>query len=172
MCAYAGAVSQSPTRQRTVQSVTRVVYAVVAIVAPAILIVFLVGSLFFSGGQVNAGMDPKWGVVWAYPLFAVPTVLLVALGLLLSLLAVIVAATARREDVLGLRGLLGPTVASIVAAIGFALLAPDGGTRTGDVTVGDQWWGAVAAAGALVILIIGIAVGRTKSQQGTQSRAR
>jgi len=164
-------VSQSPTRPRTVQSVTRVVYAVVAIVSPAILIVFLVGSLFFSGGQVSASMDPKWGVVWAYPLFAVPTVLLVALGVALSLLAVILAATARGEDVPGLRGLLGPTVASIVAAIGFALLVPDGGTRTGDVTFGDQWWGAAAAAVALVILLIGIAVGRTRSQD-TQSRAR
>lgn len=153
------------------QSVARVAYAVVAILPPAILILFLVGSLFFSGGQVSAGMDPKWGIVWAYPLFVVPTVLLVALGAVLVVLAIILAATARDADVPGLRGLVGPTMASIVAAIGFALLVPDGGTRTGDVTFGDQWRGAVVCSVALVILLIGIAVARTRPQD-RQSRAR
>ncbi|MDF2563359.1 MAG: hypothetical protein K0R99_4805 [Microbacterium sp.] len=153
------------------QSVARVAYAVVAILPPAILILFLVGSLFFSGGQVSAGMDPKWGIVWAYPLFVVPTVLLVALGAVLVVLAIILAATASDADVPGLRGLVGPTAASIVAAIGFALLVPDGGTRTGDVTFGDQWRGAVVCSVALVILLIGIAVARTRPQD-RQSRAR
>jgi hypothetical protein len=148
-----------------------VAYAVVAILPPAILILFLVGSLFFSGGQVSAGMDPKWGIVWAYPLFVVPTVLLVALGAVLVVLAIILAATASDADVPGLRGLVGPTAASIVAAIGFALLVPDGGTRTGDVTFGDQWRGAVVCSVALVILLIGIAVARTRPQD-RQSRAR
>jgi len=164
-------VSPSRTNPRSVQSIARVAYAVVAVLPPAILIVFLVGSLFFSGGQVSATMDPKWGVVWAYPLFVVPTVLLVALGAVLVVLAIILAATARDADVPGLRGLLGPTAASIVAAVGFALLAPDGGTRTGDVTFGDQWQGAVVSSVALVILLIGIAVARTRSED-RQSTAR
>lgn len=164
-------MSHSRTQSRSVQSVARVAYAVVAILPPAILILFLVGSLFFSGGQVSAGMDPKWGIVWAYPLFVVPTVLLVALGAVLVVLAIILAATARDADVPGLRGLVGPTAASIVAAIGFALLVPDGGTRTGDVTFGDQWRGAVVCSVALVILLIGIAVARTRPQD-RQSRAR
>lgn len=153
-------MTSSTTRPRSVQSVTRVAYAIVAVIAPALLVVFLVGSLIFSGAQVSETMDPKWGVVWAYPLFAVPTAVLVALGCLLVVLAVILAVTARSADVPALRGLIGPTAASIVAAVGFALLVPEGGTRSGDLVLGDQWLAAVVYGGALVVLLIAIAIRR------------
>lgn len=164
-------MTDSPSRARSVNSVARTLSAIAAIVPPAILVVFLVGSLIFSGGQVSASMDPKWGIVWSYPLFPVPAIVLIALAAASIVLALVVAATARAGDVPGIRGLLGPTAAAIVSAIVLSVIVPDGGTRSGDTVIGDQWIAAVLSGVALVILLLGIAVARARSRD-RQSIAR
>ena len=138
-------------------------YAVVVIVPAAIVVVFLVGSLILSGGQVSETMDAKWAVVVAYPLFAVSTALLVALAALSVVLAIVVVATARADDLPGLRGLIGPTVAAIISSVLLSGLVPDGGTRVGDVVWGDQWIAAPISAVALVILLAGTAIVKSRA---------
>lgn len=157
-------MSDSPARARSVHSVLSTILAIVAILPPAALVVFLVGSLIFSGGQVSASMDTKWDAVWPYPLFAVPTVVLVVLAAVSVLLALIVAVTARAGDETGLRGLVGPLVGAIIAAILFAVLIPDGGTREGDITVGGQWIAATISAVALAVVLLGAAGAAAKSR--------
>lgn len=138
----------------------------VTLVPSAALVVYLVGSLLFSGGQVSAAMNTKWDAVIPYPIFGAPTSVLVGLGAASVLLAGVVAVSARVGDAAGQRGLLGPTAAAMVSAFGFCLLVPDGGTRSGDVVYGGQWVAAVVYAVALVVLLVGAAVVAAKARGG------
>ncbi|GEP49321.1 hypothetical protein FVP74_03830 [Microbacterium saccharophilum] len=162
-------MTDSPARARSVHSVLSTILAVVAILPPAALVVFLVGSLLLSGGQVSASMDTKWDAVRPYPLFAVPTVVLVVLAVVSVVLALLVAVTARAGDETGLRGLVGPLVGAIIAAILFAVLIPDGGTREGDITVGGQWIAAIVSAAALGAVLLGAAGAAAKSRAQGQA---
>lgn len=119
---------------------------------------FLVGSLILSGGQVSESTTVKWDVAVPYPIFVVPTIVLVALAAASVVFAVAAAASARRDDVLGLRGLIGPTVAAAISAVGFAGLTPEDGVRLGDAIWGAQWRAAPISALALIILLIGIGI--------------
>lgn len=157
-------MTASPARARSLHSVLSTILAIVAILPPAALVVFLVGSLIFSGGQVSDSMDTKWDVVWPYPLFPAPTLVLVVLAGVSVVLAVLVALTAREGDEPGLRGLIGPLVGAAIAAILFAVLVPDGGTRQGDITVGGQWVAAVISAAALAVILIAASVVGARSR--------
>lgn len=150
-------MKRSPARPRTLHSFSYTAYVVVALIPPTILIAFLIGSLIFSGGQVSEKTDAMWGVVRPYPLFPVPTVVLVSLATVAAALAIVVAFTARAGDATALRGLMGPTVAGIVAAVLFSALVPDGSTRSGDLIFGGQWIAGVIHAAAVVILLLGVA---------------
>lgn len=151
-------MSRSSSRSTRAHTFTARAYALVAIAPPAALIVFLVGSLILSGGQVSETTKVKWGAAVPYPLFVVPTTVLIVLSTASVVLAVVAAASARRDDVLGLRGLIGPTVAAAISAGGFAVLTPEHGVRLGDAIWGAQWKAMPISALALIILLIGIAV--------------
>ncbi|MCP2635103.1 hypothetical protein K0817_000805 [Microbacterium sp. HD4P20] len=132
-------------------------YVAVAVLPALILVVFLVGSLILSGGQVSPTMDTKWDAVVAYPLFPVPTPLLVGLAIASVALVVLVVATAWPGDLPGLRGLIGPTVSAIIAAVLLSGLVPDEGRRYGDVVWGGQWVAGLISLAALVVLLAAIA---------------
>lgn len=149
------ALSSSTTRAHVL--VARAT-AVVAIVPPAALVVYLVGSLILSGGQVSETTSVKWSVAVPYPLFVMPAIVLIALAAASVVLAVVSVATSRRGDVSGLRGLIGPTVAAAIAAVLFAGMAPERGVRVGDAVWGAQWNAAPISALAVMILVVGILV--------------
>lgn len=156
---------QPTASARHAHSVTRTLYVVITVIPPIALVVYLIGSLLLSGGQVSASMDTKWDPVIPYPLFPVPTAILVGLAAISAVLALIVAVSARAGDELGQRGLLGPTAAAMVSAFGFSLLVPDGGTRSGDTVFGQQWVAAVVYTAALVVLLVGVAASTAKSRR-------
>jgi len=137
----------------------------VVLVPPALLVVFLVGSLIFSGGQVSETMDTKWGVVFPYPLFAVPKTLLVILGVLSIVLAVGVAVTNRRSDEERVRRLVGPIAASAVSSVILAGVVPEDPTRWGDAFIGTQWIASIFFVVALGVLLLGIAAARARSRE-------
>lgn len=120
--------------------------------------VFLVGSLILSGGQVSETTSVRWGVVVPYPLFVMPAIIMIVLAAASVVLAVVSTLTARREDVPGLRGRIGPTIAAAIAAVLFAGMAPEHGVRVGDAVWGAQWNAAPISALAVMILVVGIAV--------------
>ncbi|RKE60009.1 hypothetical protein [Microbacterium sp. AG238] len=140
--------------------------AIVGVVPPAALIVFLVGSLILSGGQVSESTRAKWAVAAPYPLFVIPAGVLIALAGASVVLAVVSVATARRDDVPGLRGLIGPGIAAAIAAVLFAGMTPEHGVRTGDMVWDAQWAAAPISALAVVILVVGIAMLSRRSSIG------
>ena len=153
-----------PARTRFLHSVLHTLLVVVAALPPAALVVFLVGSLLLSGGQASATMDATWDVVVPYPLFTVPAAVLLVFAAVSVVLAVLVVLTARRGDGVGLRGLLGPLLAATVSSMILSGVAPDGGTRHGDVIWGDQLMAAPLSAAAVVIVLVGaVWVGRRRS---------
>ncbi|MCK8467205.1 hypothetical protein M0722_08395 [Microbacterium sp. KSW4-16] len=137
---------------------------VVVLVAPALLVAFLVGSLIFSGGKASETMDTKWGVVFAYPLFEVPKPLLVILGAMSILLAVGVAATNGRSNEEGVRRLIGPIAASAVSSVILAGVVPENPTRWGDAFIGTQWVAAIFFVVALAVLLLGILAARSRER--------
>lgn len=143
---------------------SRVILGVVVLVPPALLVVFLVGSLIFSGGQVSESMDTKWGVVFPYPLFAVPATLLIALGVASIVLAVVVAVTNRFSDEERVRRLIGPIVASAISSVILAGAVPDGGTRWGDAFIGSQWIASLFFVAALAVLLLGMLASRSRAR--------
>ncbi|GAA2987797.1 hypothetical protein JOD63_002089 [Microbacterium terrae] len=150
-----------------VHRIASVAYAVVTVAPAAALVVYLVGSLILSGGQVSETTEAIWGVVIPYPLFVVPTWVLVGAAIVSVVLVVVVVASARADDILGLRGLIGPTVAAIIASLGFALLTPDAGRRMGDAVWGGQWVAAVISAASLLILVVGTQLVRARTSDGS-----
>lgn len=161
-------VPPSSPRRRLHASATRA-FAVVAIVPPAALVVFLVGSLILSGGQVSETTNGIWGVAVPYPLFVMPAIIMIVLAAASVVLAVVSALTARREDVPGLRGLIGPTIAAAIAAVLFAGLTPEDGARVGDAVWGAQWTAAPISALAVLVVLVGIGV-LSRGSSTTQSR--
>ncbi|MDQ1215221.1 hypothetical protein [Microbacterium arborescens] len=124
-------MAPSPSTTRAHVIVARAT-AVVAIVPPAALVVYLVGSLILSGGQVSETTGVKWSVAVPYPLFVMPAVVLIALA--------------------------SASVAAAIAAVLFAGMAPERGVRVGDAVWGAQWNAAPISALAVMILVVGIAV--------------
>lgn len=151
-------------KRASVAKVFRVVFGLVVLVAPALAIAFLVGSLILSGGKASDAMDTKWGVVVPYPLFMVPTVVLVALGVVSIALALGVALTNRRVDELRVRRLIGPTLASAVCAFGLSLTAPEDPTRFNDGVIGTQWTASFYFVAALGVLLLGILAARSRER--------
>ena len=148
----------------------RVVFGLVVLVAPALAIAFLVGSLILSGGKASDAMDTKWGVVVPYPLFMVSTVVLVALGVASIALALGVALTNRTVDELRVRRLIGPTLASAVCAFGLSLTAPEDPTRFNDGFIGTQWTALFYFLAALGVLLLGIVAARARVRARARSR--
>lgn len=145
-------------------------YAIFCLVPPVLLVVYLVGSLLFTGGQVSEAMDPIWDQVLPYPLFAMPAVVLIVPAAISLILAVCLVSVCRAEDVLRLRGSIGPTAAAIMSSIGFAALVPDGGSRYAYGGLGDQWVAAALFAASLVVLLVGIALARVRHTSGRTAK--
>ncbi len=144
-------------------------FAVVAVVPPGALVMFLLGSLILSGGQVSETTNVKWGVAVPYPLFVMPAIVMIVLAAASVVLAVVSVLTARRENVPGLRGLIGPTIAAAIAAVLFAGLTPQEGTRVGDAVWGTQWTAAPISGLAVLVVLVGIGV-LSRGSSTTESR--
>ncbi|MGU3358550.1 hypothetical protein ACLBWJ_14945 [Microbacterium sp. M4A5_1d] len=164
--AYAGPVILPSSPPSRVHAFATRAFAIVAVIPSVALIVFLVGSLILSGGQVSESTRAKWAVAAPYPLFVMPAGVLIALAGAFVVLAVVSVATARRDDVPGLRGLIGPGIAAAIAAVLFAGMTPERGVRAGDMVWGAQWTAAPISALAVVILVVGIAVLSRRSSIG------
>ncbi|MFK3676827.1 hypothetical protein ACI2IP_03815 [Microbacterium sp. NPDC090218] len=149
----------------------RVAFGVAVLVPPALLVAYLIGSLIFSGGRVSEAKDPMWGVVIPYPLFVVPTMPLVVIGLLAVVLAIAVAVTTRASDVPGVRGLIGPTAAAAVCAFGWALATPQDPTRFNDGFIGTQWYASIFFLVALGVLLLGIVAARSRERAHSSAGA-
>lgn len=140
----------------------RILLGVVVLISPVLLIAYLIGSLILSGGQVGPAKDPMWGVVIPYPLFVVSTMQLVVVGSLSVALAIAVAVTTRLADVPRVNRLIGPTVASLICAFGWALATPENPTRFNDGVIGTQWHTSVFSIVALGILLLAMRVARSR----------
>ncbi|QYG12026.1 MULTISPECIES: hypothetical protein [Microbacterium] len=157
-------------RRSAAAKLFRVLFGLVVLVAPALAIAFLLGSLILSGGKASDAMDTKWGVVVPYPLFMVPTGVLVALGIASIALALGVALTNRTVDELRVRRLIGPTLASAVCSFGLSLTSPEDPTRFNDGFIGTQWIASFYFLAALGVVLLGIVAARARVRSRARSR--
>lgn len=123
-------------------------YVIAQLIPPGILLVFLVGSLILSGGQVAPGAPANWDVVVPFPLFPVPGWLLGGLGAVALALAIAWAWASTAAEAAALSGALGVTMASSVASLFFALVF------AGDPLGGFHWIGMVLALLSAAVLLI------------------
>lgn len=131
-------------------------YVWTQLVPAIILVVFLVGSLLFSGGQVFADRSPGWDVVIPFPLFPVPWWLFAGLGVVGLGCALTWALRAAPRESLGLTGAFGVTCAGGFAALYFEFAFMDD-----PVLSGPYWIGAASSAVAAIVLVTaGIVTGR------------
>jgi len=109
-------VSIPALRRSRFRSALAAVAATSTLIGPLLLLVFLIGSLLLSGGQVLASKHPIWGVAIAFPLFPVPALLLtVTTGVGLAALLVLVCGSNYREAGLfnGMAGFTGANLAAV-----------------------------------------------------------
>lgn len=92
------------------------------ILQAGVLVVFLIGSLLFSGAQVTERGTPAWDVVIPFPVFPVPPWLLLVPAIVALLAALVWAVTARPVDSSALVGAIGPAAAA-AGASGFFMFA-------------------------------------------------
>lgn len=123
---------------------------IVAVVQPAILVLFLLGSLAFTGGQVVRNSDPIYDAVFPFPVVPLPGWVLVAIAVPNLILVVLLCAGAQLLDARMVTGMLGPMLAA-VGASGFFLSA---GTVENDGGFAIALWINIAAVVPLVISII------------------
>ncbi|MGO2519746.1 MAG: hypothetical protein ACTH8F_06475 [Microbacterium sp.] len=106
------------TRQRVRLGKTAVI---VALVQPAVLLVFLVASLIFTGAQVMRDQSAAYEQLVPFPVFVVPGWFLVAPAGVLVVVIAIYTFAAQMLDAPRIGGLFWPVIASLVAAFFFLL---------------------------------------------------
>ncbi len=97
----------------------RQIVVLTALVQPALLILFLVASLIWTGGQVLRDQSAPYDQLAPFPVFPVPGWLLVVLAVLLVVATTAYSIGAQMLDARNVVGMLGPVVASSVAALFF-----------------------------------------------------
>ncbi|UJP09175.1 hypothetical protein L2X99_12050 [Microbacterium sp. KUDC0406] len=123
-------------------------YLLLRMLQAAVLIVFLVASLLFTGGQVAAKGAPIWGAVLDYPLFVLPGWLMLAVSALGVLMVVPVLSLARLTDAGRVVGAFSATAAATAASFFFAWSSPV------DPSSGLRWVAACTDGAVLVILLV------------------
>lgn len=91
----------------------------IALVQPVLLILFLIASLIWTGGQVLRNQSAPYDQVLLFPVVPVPGWLLLVLAGLLAVASALYCIRAEMLDARSVVGLLGPVLASCVAALFF-----------------------------------------------------
>lgn len=128
-------------------------YLLLRMLQAAVLIVYLLGSLVFTGGQIAASRSPMWGEVLDYPLFSFPGWLSLAVSLCGLLLAVPVAVLSRVRDSGRAGGAFSATGAATVSSAMFAWMLPSAGAEEAAMR-----WTAAGIDGAVTVVLMIIAL--------------
>jgi hypothetical protein len=156
-------------RARTVRASTAIA-AVGLLVTPALLVLYLVGSLVLTGGNVMPGGSPNWDEVYPSPVFPVPGWLVVVPTVVGSLSAVVVVGASRTADASRLIGLLGYTFGAALSEIAF-LFVFAGDTRIWDTGYGIGFAAAALASAAVLIAVLTLAPGAERLRRAELARA-
>lgn len=135
------------TRSERRLPVAGIVCLSAVLVQAGILVAFLVSSLVLSGAQVTAGGDPAWEAVVPFPVFPVPSWLMIGLGVIGLVAGIVWAATARAADAAALTGGVGPAVAGAFASGFFMFAFADDGVPQGA-------FGIALAIGTVTVLVL------------------
>lgn len=122
----------------------------VASVQPTILVLFLLSSLVFTGGQIARGTRPIFGALTAFPVVPLPGWILILPGALTLVLVSGYCLGSQLLDTRLVAGLLGPVLGSTAASL-FFLLAD---TVEDDVGFQIALWVNLIAVIPLVLTII------------------
>lgn len=138
------------SRRSRLQKRFTTIYLLLRMLQAAVLIVFLLGSLALSGGQVAASGAPMWGAVVDFPLFQLPGWLLLGVSVVGVILAIPVVALARLADAGRVVGAFSATAAATAASFFFAWSQPQ--TTPEDSTL--RWAAAITDGAVLLILLV------------------
>jgi hypothetical protein len=128
----------------------------------ALFVVFIVGSLLFTGGRVLKDGETIYDEVWRWPVFPVSAWLLIVPAALTALVVVPMVVTTPAREADRLIGYWGQTTVAVGAGVGFAVAFPADSGRFLIPNRDDLYWGASWPAAALsafcfVVLPIGMA---------------
>ena len=138
----------------------------------ALLILFLVGSLLFTGGKVLQEGDTIWDDVWSFPVFPVPAWLLLVPAVVSALLVVPFVVTTPVADAPRIAARFGQALAAGLAAVFFAFAFPASDGFVAMPEAGDGYLGLhLVAALITVVVVLVLAVGLF-TKGGAHDRAR
>lgn len=138
------------TRRSRLQKRFTTIYLLLRMLQAAVLVVFLLGSLALTGGQVAASGAPMWGAVIDFPLFAVPGWLLLAVSVIGVLLVIPVVVLARLADAGRVVGAFSATAAATAASFFFAWSQPQSTPQDSSL----RWAAAFTDSAVLLILLV------------------
>lgn len=104
----------------------RTTVVLIALVQRVLLILFLIASLIWPGGHVLRNQSAPYGQVLLFPVVPVAGWLLLVLAGLLAVTSALYCVRAEMLDARSVVGLLGPVLASCVAALFFAAQTVEG----------------------------------------------
>lgn len=116
----------------------------------AVVVVYLLGSLALTGGQVAAKGSPIWGEVLPFPLFSPPGWLMLAVSVIGVLLIIPVLALARLADAGRIVGAFSATAAATAASFFFAWSQPE----AIPLDTSLRWSAAFVDASVLAVLLV------------------
>lgn len=158
--------SPSPSPDPALRGFPRIVlygYAAAALIPVLLLLVFLVGSLLFSGAQVTLDDRPRYGAPIPFPLFVVPDWLSIGCAVITAVLVIPLMATTSVGWGGRLVGMLSYSGGAFIADGLFAFAFP---SETGplptpadpEVFLGNHIFGAGLSLLCAIILFVRIAV--------------
>ncbi|GAA5035286.1 hypothetical protein ACFQRL_00660 [Microbacterium fluvii] len=141
--------------------------AAVHLVIAGLLVVYLVGSLLLTGGQVVASRGPIWGAALDFPLFVVPAWMLIALAAVGAALYLPLLLTVRVLDARRLSGAWGVVAASVFTPLLFSAVVDDDIWRA----FREQGYWIASAISAVCVLALAIAAFTTAPRYDRLARA-
>lgn len=102
----------------------RTTVVLIALVQPVLLILFLIASLIWTGGQVLRDQSAPYDQILLFPVVPVPGWLLLVLAGLLAIGSAVYCVGTEMLDARSVVGLLGPVLASCVTALFFFAAQP------------------------------------------------
>ncbi|RBP62554.1 hypothetical protein DFO66_11462 [Brevibacterium sanguinis] len=136
-------------------------YLTVTCLVPVLLIVFLLGSLALTGGQVSPSGSPKWEAPFRHPLFPLPLIACLTIAGASAALSIVQFAIRTELPSRVWMGYFRVNLAAAVATVAMAFLAPDHSasgepspSATGLATIGDQWIAAIPFLALTVVVVI------------------
>jgi ABC-type Fe3+ transport system permease subunit len=135
-------------------SAVDVVYLTCQLVAVAVLLAFILGSMVFTGGQVQPDASPNWSQAWSWPVFPVPTWLTIVPAAVGALIVVPVAVALTRSDPSRQVGRWGQTFPAVVSPVAFAGLFP---AASGSFFASHSFAAALSAF-SFAVLTVGVVV--------------